>query len=142
VVAKTTAIITINLAGTLPASTGISGTTFTLTLPANVTPKTTNGVVDSGVVAVSGTFAGGTQTPPVYTAATATVPGTISVTLANSATDGVMQAGEVANITLQLANGAAPTAASFNVSGVSVVDASRYNTISTMGVGVASVTLQ
>jgi hypothetical protein len=140
--AKTSASLTINLTGALPASTGISGTTFTLTLPANVTPKTTNDVVDSGVVALSGTFAGGTQTPPVYTAATATAPGTISVTLANSVTDGVMQAGEVAKITLQLANGAAPTAASFGVSGVSVVDASQYNTISGMAVSVASVTLQ
>lgn len=140
--AKTTASITVNLTGTLPASTAIAGADFILTLPANVTPATSNGAVASGVVSLSGTFAGGTQTPAQYTAATASVPGTLKVTLANPIPTGVTQVGEVAKITLQLANGAAPTAASFGVDSVSVIDATLYGTISGMNANVASVMLQ
>lgn len=140
--AKTTAILTINLTGTLPATTAIAGADFTLTLPANVTAKTTNGAVDSGVVTLSGTFAGGTQTPAIYTAATASAPATLKVTLANPTPAGVTQVGEVAKITLQLANGVTPTANSFVVSSFSVIDAGVYGTISGMGANVASVTLQ
>lgn len=140
--AKTTASITIDLTGTLPASTAISGTVFTLILPENVTPKISSGTVDSGVVSLSGTFAGGTQAPTHYTAATASAPGTLKVTLANPIPTGVTQVGEIAKITLQLANGAAPAAASFGVSSVSVIDAGVYGTISGMGANVANVTLQ
>jgi hypothetical protein len=139
---KTTAILTINLTGTLPASPAIAGAAFTLTLPANVTAATTGGAVTNGVVTPSGTFAGGAQTPPVYTAATGSTPGTLSITLASAATAGVSQTGEVATISLQLANGATPTAASFGISGVSVIDAALYGTISGMGASVAGVTLQ
>lgn len=141
-VAKTTATLKMNLTGTLPASTGISGAGFTLTLPTDVTPALTSGVVSNGVATPSGTFAGGTQTPPIYTAATASTPGTLKVTLANSIPAGVTQVGEVATITLQLANGAAPTTGSFGVSAVSVVDAVLYNSISGMGAEVAGLSLQ
>ena len=137
-VAKTTAYLTVSLNGTLPASTSIAGAAFTLTLPAGVTPATTNGEVSSGVVKPSGTFAGGTQTPPVYTAAS----GTLQVALANSIPAGVTQVGEVATITLQLANGATPTAGSFGVSGVNVIDATLYAPIAGMNVIVSNITLQ
>jgi hypothetical protein len=141
-IAKTTASLTINLTGNLPPSTAIAGTDFTLTLPANVTPALTNGEVASGVVSLSGTFAGGIQTPPVFTPATAITPGTLKVILANPVNTGVIQVGEVATITLQLVNGTAPTTGSFGVNAVSVIDATFYNTISGMGASVASVTLQ
>jgi hypothetical protein len=140
--AKTTAALKINLTGTLPDSAAIAGTDFTLTLPANVTPAMTNGAVSTGVVSLSGTFAGGTQTPPVYTAATESAPGTLKVILVNPINSGVTQVGEVATITLQLANSAAPTTGSFGVSAVSVIDAALYNTISGMGASVADVSLQ
>jgi hypothetical protein len=141
-VAKTTAILTINLTGTLPASTAISGAAFILTLPANVTPAMINGAVATGVVSVSGTFAGSTLSPQVvYTAATSSA-GTLNITLANSIQAGVTQVGEVATITLQLANGVAPTVSSFVLSEVSVIDATFYNTISDIGANVASMTLQ
>ena len=140
--AKTTTTLKINLTGALPASTAISGAAFTLTLPANVTPALTGGAVATGVVTNSGTFAGSTLSQAVYTAATASVPGTLKVTLASSTTEGVNQVGEVASILLQLANGATPTAASFGVGAVSVIDAAVYGTISGMGVSVASVTLE
>lgn len=140
--AKTTATLKINLTGTLPVSAAVAGTDFTLTLPTNVTPAITDGGVATEVVSLSGTFAGGTQTPPVYTAATAGAPGTIKVTLASSIPAGVTQTGEVATIILQLANGAAPTVTSFGVNSVSVIDAVLYNTISGMGASVANVTLQ
>jgi hypothetical protein len=140
---KTKATIKINLTGTLPASIAISGVGFTLTLPADVTPATTNGVVATGVVSNSGIFTGSTLSPQtVYTVAAASSPGTLKVTLASSVTAGITQTGEVATITLQLVNGAAPTAASFGISGVSVIDAALYGTISGMGASVAGVTLQ
>lgn len=139
--AKTTASVTINLTGTLPANTTIAGTDITITLPTDVTPSLNGTVVASGVVTPSGTFAGGTQTPPVYTAAAGNIPGTLKVVLANPVNAGVTQVGEVATITLQLANGATPTANSFGVSAVSVIDATLYNTISGMGASVMSVTL-
>jgi hypothetical protein len=140
--AKTTATLTISLTGSLPASTAISGAAFTLALPANVTPAMVNGAVATGVVAVSGSFASSTLSPQVvYTAATSSA-GTINITLANSIPAGVTQVGEVATITLQLANGVAPTAGSFGLSAVSVIDATLYAPIAGMNVVVAGVTLQ
>jgi hypothetical protein len=70
------------------------------------------------------------------------LPGTLKVTLASSTPAGVAQVGEVATITLQLANGAAPSAASFVVSAASVIDAALYAPITGMNVVVAGVTLQ
>lgn len=138
---KTSAILKINLTGTLPAGTAISGAAFTLTLPANVTPALVSGVVANGVITPSGTFVGGTQAPPLYTVATASAPGTIYLTLVNPVAAGTTQVGEVATITLQLTNGVTPVAGSFGVSGVSVSDV-LYNSIGSMSATVASVTLQ
>src|SRR5665647_922899 len=102
-----------------------------------------NGTIATGVVSNTGTFAGSTLSPQVvYTAATASASGTLKVILTASAPAGVTQVGEVATITLQLANGATPTSGSFGLSNVSVIDAENYDTISGMGVSVASVTLQ
>ncbi len=140
--AKTAVTLKVNLTGTLPAGTSISGAAFTLTLPANVTPLIINNSVAGSVVSLSGTFAGGTQTPPVYTAATANSPGTLQLSLVNGVPAGITQVGEVATIVLQLANGVTPTAGDFSVSAVSVIDAQLYNTISNMGANVAAVTLQ
>ena len=141
--AKATATLTINLTGSLPASTTISGANFTITLPANVTPALTNGAVATGVVTLTGTFAGSTLAPQVvYTAATSNAPGTLRVILASSAAAGLPQVGEMATIALQLANGAVPTASSFVVSGDSVIDATLYAPITGMNVVVANVTLQ
>jgi predicted small lipoprotein YifL len=142
-IAKTTATLTINQTGSLPGSTTISGADFTITLPANVTPTMTNGAVAAGVVTLSGTFADSTLSPQVvYTPATASAPGTLKVILASSAAAGLSQVGEMATITLQLANGAVPTASSFVLSGDSVIDAALYAPITGMNVVVASVTLQ
>lgn len=138
-----TVTLKINLAGTLPASTAISGADFTVTLPANVTPVLTNGVVATNVVANSATFAGSTLSPQVtYAAATASNPGTLRVILSSSDLVGVAQVGEAATITLQLANGVAPTTANFGLSAISVFDVSLYNHISGMNASIASVTLQ
>jgi hypothetical protein len=133
---------TINLIGILPANTAIAGAIFTMTLPANVTPATTNGVVNVGVASNSGTFAGSSIAPVViYTAAAGIVPGKLDVILASSTPAGVTQVGEVATITLQLASGAAPSAASFVLSAVGVADLASSQ-INGMGVNVVNVVLQ
>jgi molybdopterin-binding protein len=137
---KTTATVTISLTGTLPDASAIVGTDFTLTLPANVTPLLNNGVIASGVVTMSGTFAGGAMTPPVYTSVTATSAGTLKITLVNAVPSGVTQTGEVATITLQLANGTVPTSGSFTVTGVSVID-KKGNAVAGMNAVVSGVTL-
>lgn len=143
ITAKTTAKLAITNTGSLPASTAISGAEFTIILPAGVTPALANGIVESGIVTVSGTFAGSTLAPQVtYTPASTNIPGTLRVILANSATAGIAQVGEMATITLLLANGATPTATSFGVTSANVYDASVYGAISGMGVSVVNVTLQ
>lgn len=142
-VVKTYATVTINLIGTLPANSTISGATFTITLPANVTPAISNGLVATGVVSNTGTFAGSTlSSQVVYTAATASASATLRVILTASSPAGVTQVGEVATITLQLANNVVPTASNFGVSSVSVIDATLYGTINGMSASVASVALQ
>lgn len=141
--ARTTATLKIDLTGTLPASTTIAGADFLVILPADITPAMTNGDVATSVVSLSGTFAGSTLSPQtIYTAATANAPGTLKVTLATSVVAGVTQVGEVATITLQLANNAEPSAGSFRLSGASVIDAALYGTISGMGAIIVNVTLQ
>ncbi len=141
--AKTTATLKISQTGSLPPSTTISGADFTITLPANVTPVMTNGAVAPNAVTLSGTFAGSTLAPQVvYTAATASALGTIKVILASSDAAGLSLTGEMATITLQLANGAVPTASSFAVSDDSVIDATLYAPITGLNVVVANVALQ
>jgi hypothetical protein len=136
-----TTTLKINLTGTLPASTAISGVDFTLILPANVTPALTNGSVAIGVVSNSGTFKNLSSEPMVYyTAATASVPGTLKVTLISGIADGVTQVGEVATIVLQLSNGVIPTVSSFGLSAVRVYDVTFVKPISGMGAIIASVT--
>lgn len=139
----TTATVRIALNGTLPANRAIAGAGFTLALPADVTPATINGIIASSVVTPSGTFAGGTLIQPVYTPATATTAGTVQIALANAAPSGITQVGEIATVTLKLANGAAPTAAGFTLPqvGVTVIDTDG-NSVSGMQVIVTGVQLQ
>jgi hypothetical protein len=133
---------TIQLTGILPANTAISGATCILALPANVTPAMVSSVVATSVLSYSGTFAGSTAAPIVtYTAATASTPGALSVVLTNTVSAGVTQVGEVATVTLQLANGASPTVASFGASSVTVYDV-RGAIINGKGATVTNVTLK
>lgn len=136
------ATLKINLTGTLPSATGISGAVITLNLPSGVTPFTVNGAVTSDTVTPSGTFAEGTQVAPVYTAALGSTPATLKLALASSATSGVAQVGEVATVLLQLSNNVTPSATDFNFNSVSVIDAEEYRQISGMGASVASITLK
>jgi hypothetical protein len=133
--------VTINLTGTLPAATTIVGADFTLTLPANVTPLLNNGTVDASVITPSGTFAGGTNLTPVYTHATVTSAGTLKVTLANASQPGITSVGEIATITLQLSNNVTPSAANFSIATGSTVFDRRGDVITGMSAGVASVVL-
>jgi hypothetical protein len=135
----TTATVKINLNGDLGGK-AIAGAEFTITLPANVTPAMLGGVA---AVTPSGTFAGGGQLPPVYTQATETAPGTVLMVLTNSVPAGVTTAGEVATVTLQLANGAVPAAADFKFDTVPVKVIDTFgNQILGMTVTVGGVALQ
>jgi hypothetical protein len=138
----TKAIIKINLGGDLGGK-AIAGAGFTLVLPNNIIPELVNNIVASTVVTPTGIFAGGTQTPPVYSAATASTPGTVQIALANSVATGVTTVGEVATITLQLLNGAVPVAADFTLNSVPVNVIDIFgNSVGGMAAVVAGVTLQ
>lgn len=134
------AILKINLTGTLPAA--MAGLGMTLSLPSNVTPELSSGAVAASVVTPSGTCSGGTPTTPVYTAAIGTTPATLQLALANAAPAGVAQVGEVATVTLLLANGAAPTTTSFIISNVTVIDTLGNSNLTAMNGTVVSVVLQ
>ena len=140
--AKTTATVKVSLSGTLGVDT-IAGASFILTLPANVTPAMTGGVVATSVVRPSGTFDGGTfVTPAPYIPAVGATPGKLEITVANSVPAGVSTVGEIVTITLQLANGATPAAADFPPgSNVSVINPSGA-IITGMSATVTGVTLQ
>jgi len=120
---NTTATLKINLSG-IPAGKAVTGTSFTLTLPNNVTPSMVGNAVATTVVTPSGTFTGNTISPIVtYTAAAGATKGTIQIVMASSQVAGVSTDGEVATVTLQLANGAAPVVADFNpLTAVSATD--------------------
>lgn len=127
--APTSARFKISLSGNLPDNTAISGAVLTLTLPANVSPAMVDGAMASGVVTPSGNFVDGTALP-VYTPSTDTTAGTVLITLINTNPNGVL-VGEMATVTLQLANGAAPTASVFSIDPVDVkVTDALYNPIS------------
>ena len=138
----TKATLKINLTGTLPANFAMSGLGMTVILPANVTPELANGVVASSVVAASGTYSGGTATTPVYVPTSGSAPATLQLVLANAVPAGVTQVGEVATVTVQLANGAAPTAGSFFFSTVTVIDTLGNSDSTSMRGAVTGVTLQ
>lgn len=139
---STKATLKINLTGTLPAGSAMAGAGLTLTLPANVIPEMASGAVASTVVTASGVFAGGSVTTPVYVPANGAVPASLQLAVANAVPAGVTQIGEIATVTLQLANGATPAASSFSFSNVSVIDTLGNINSSSMGAAVANVTLQ
>lgn len=140
--APTSATVKISLSGTLSGKS-ISGAHFTVTLPANVTPAMVGGAVAPTVVTPSGTFDGSTVAPSVtYTPATPTSPGSLQILMTSSIPAGVTTVGEIATISLQLANGAAPAAADFPLSSVSVIDTFPGNPIVGMAATVSGVTLQ
>jgi len=142
--APTSAIVRVNLDGSLVAGKAIAGAGFTVTLPANVTPALTGGAVASGVVTLSGTFASSSIAPIVnYTPASGAVPGSMQVILSDSSANGITSVGEVATITLQLANGVTPVTANFTADTASVTVIDTLGTsLPGMTVSVASVKMQ
>jgi hypothetical protein len=139
---NTITTVKVALSGNL-AGQAISGAGFTMTLPANVTPAMTGGTtVAISVVTPSGTFAGSTLAPIVtYSPAVGATPGSLQIIVPSSVPAGVTIVGEVATITLQLANGANPTIADFSVNSVSVTNTFDAP-ITGMSALVSAVTLQ
>lgn len=141
-VSYSSATLKIDLIGTLPSGTAISGVNFTLFLLPELTPAMANGAVATGVVTPSGIFAGGLQTEPVFTpAATATSYGNLMVTLADMSQTGVTQLGEVAKITLLLPNHSDPAQNSYILNSNGVFDLAG-NPITTVRAVVSEVTLK
>jgi|GEM_PF-1896983 len=136
----TTAILKINLSGALGGKS-IAGISFKLTLPTNITPATVNSVVATGVVTPSGAFAGSSIAPIVTYTPPGATSGAMQIVLSSSLPAGVTTIGEVAIITLQLANGATPAAANFDLTSVNVIDTFGAS-VSGMSASVGGVTLQ
>lgn len=130
----------IGLDGTLPANTAIAGTSFTLFLPTGVTPALTNGEVATGVVTTSGTFAGGTQIPPIYTPPAVNSAVKMQISLASMSLGGVIQVGEVATVILLSSNSQPLTTQNFLISTDGVVDVNG-NKIAGINAVISNVTL-
>ena len=125
----------INLTGALPASTAIGGAQFTVTLPASVTTPAND---PGSAVTPSGLFAGALAAVN-YSAATNSTAGTMQIAVITVSS--VTQVGEIATVTLNLANGAVPTAADFAITGVQVISSAGPN-IAGIHAVVASATLK
>jgi hypothetical protein len=137
------ATVKIAISGTLPAGIAISGVGVTVALPAGVTVATdSSGAVVTGSVTPSGIFASGTQTTPIYTAASVGNLASLKICTASSKAAGESQAGEIATLVVNLANGSVPTADNFVLSDLVVVDASTYGKITGISGSVTTVTLQ
>jgi hypothetical protein len=118
--AYSTATLKINLNGNLQGG-NIAGVEFTLTLPTHVTPAMANNTVAPGVVTPSGTFAGSSVAPLVtYIPAAGSTPAELQIAVSTLVPAGVTTVGEIATVTLQLTNGAAPGAADFTLNKVPV----------------------
>ena len=138
----TKATVKISLSGALPAGSSISGLSFTLFYPSFLTPDMSNGTAAAGVVAPSGVISNGSQLDPVITPpATAASYGKILVTMADMSQSGLTQVGEVAQITLRIANGITPTKNSFILSTNGVFDLNG-NTLPAMNAVVSDISLQ
>lgn len=139
----TKATAKIAISGTLPAGAKISGTGVTVTLPVGVTvPTDSGGTVIAGTVTPSGIFASGTQTPPLYTAASGGNAATLKLGLASGTPTGENQTGEIVTIVFNLTNGAIPISSSFALSDLVVVNTTNYGEITGLNASVSSISLQ
>src|SRR6185369_5303818 len=120
------AILKVDLVGTLPSGSAISGTSFALFLKSDLVPALTNGEVAAGVVTPSNT---------------SMTSGTMMITLADTSPGGVTQLGEVARITLPLTNQTAPAAGSYILAPYGVVDLAG-NPIPELKAAISEVILQ
>ena len=118
----TTAVMTLSTAATssIPAGTTINSYDVTVTLPSGVTvmtmPAPNSSVTDTGVVKTSGNALGGTAFG-VYTAATASFPGTVKVYIykVDPITGIGFDPGEFCKLSVTVAAGLSAPAANFNV---------------------------
>jgi hypothetical protein len=140
---STKATVKVAISGTLPAGTNIAGVGVTVALPAGVTVATDgSGAVATGSVTPSGIFASGTQTPPIYTAASVANLASLKICPTSSTAGGESQTGEIATLVVNLANGTTPTANSFVLSDLVVVNSGTYGKITGISAAVTTVTLQ
>ena len=118
-IAKSTA--TLKLATSGSPSAQLAGIGITITLPDGVTPAlNSDGSVAATVAAASGVAVPGTILAPVYTQASGSVKGTLSLAMASSIAAG-FGAGEFVTINLEV-TGAWPTQSDFSLSGFNPID--------------------
>lgn len=118
----TQAVLKLSSQGTLTGATSLSGIGITVTLPDGVSVKTdAGGIVDTGVVALSGVAVQGILVTPISTPASVGVKATVSFAVASSVAGG-FTVGEFAIVTCDLAAGFSPTAADFTLSNFSPAD--------------------
>jgi len=140
---STKATLKVAISGTLPAGTNISGVGVTVVLPAGATVDTdSSGAVTTGSVIPSGIFVSGTQTTPIYTAASVANPASLKICPTSTKVGGESQTGEIATVVVNLAGGTKPTADSFVLSDLVVVNASTYDKITGISGSVTTVTFQ
>ncbi len=107
------AVVTLatEVTGTIPAGTTINGYDITMTLPPDTTCRSTVNPpqTDAGVVTAIGS-ATGSLVSAVYTKATVSLPGTVTITVVNGPG---FDAGAFCRVRCDLANGARPAASDF-----------------------------
>jgi hypothetical protein len=96
-------------------------------------------IFPAGSITPTGVFATGTQTTPLYTAASSGNATTLNLGLASGTVAGESQTREIMTVVFNLANGVAPLASSFALSDLAVVDAAY---ITGSSGSVTAVTLQ
>jgi hypothetical protein len=103
-------------------SSGILGVGLTVTFPPGVTVKTDSaGTVDISVAVPSGVTAGQASVlPPLYTAATTTLPGRLDLVVASTTVNG-FGTGEILTINFIISSGS-PTAGSFTITNFAPMD--------------------
>ena len=110
----TTAVLTLSTAGIIPVNDLIEGYEVTIPLPSGVTVKTLLNSSQTGTnVVIAAGQALGAPIIGVYTASTATLPGTVKVTLLTNNPSIGITAGEFCQVNADIAPGNYPTASSF-----------------------------
>jgi hypothetical protein len=137
--APTSAVVTLSTVtnSVIPATTTINFTSVTITLPSGVTVKTMPSSSETGTgVVVSSGSATGADAFGLYTAATASTPGTVKVTIFKLDINGIgFNPGEFCKVYADIAAGHSPAPSSFSTP--TLDDISGFDTLTSSTVTTA-----